>query len=350
MPFLRPNLAEIKARTEADVASRLGLGALLRRSFLKVFARVAAGAAYLLHGHLDWVARQAMVDTAETEHLDRQSAIWGVVRKAATYAEGAVIFVGADGVTVPGGTLVQRTDGVRYATTSDALISAGSATVEIAAVLAGEAANEVEAVELSLVSPIAGVQATAAITAGGLAGGADPESDEDLRARLLLRIQQPPHGGASFDYVAWALEVTGVTRAWVMPNWMGAGTVGVTFVLDAEPGGIFPPTEKVLEVADYLEERRPVTAEVVVFAPVAKNLSPTIQLVPNNAGARAAVEASIDSLLKREAVPGGTLYLSRLREAISIAAGESNHTLVAPTADVVSAANELLVRGTVVWE
>ena len=350
MPFPRPSLAELNARTEADVASRLGLGALLRRSVLKVLARVIAGAAHLLHGHLDWASRQAMPDSAALEHLERWASIWGVTRKPAAFAAGSMIFEGSDGVSIPGGTLVQRADGTRYATDADALVSAGIALVQVTAVLAGEAGNEAEGVELSMVSPISGVQAFGEIAAGGLADGTDAESDEDLRARLLLRIQQPPHGGSTLDYIAWALEVAGVSRAWVLPGWTGIGTVGLTFVLDGQAGNIFPSVDKVQEVAAYVDERRPVTADVIVFAPVAKNLSPTIQLTPNSAEVRAAVEASIDSLLKREAVPGGTLLLSRLREAISIAAGESNNVLVSPVADVVSASNELLVRGTVVWQ
>jgi uncharacterized phage protein gp47/JayE len=346
MPFQRPSLAEIKSRTEA---SRLGLGALLRRSFLKVFARVVAGGSHLLHGHLDWASRQVLPDTADAEHLARWSSIWGVTRKTAAYAEGSVIFEGEDGVTIPAGTLIQRADGVRYATDNDVLISAGIAIAPVTAVLAGEAGNEEEGVDVAMVSPIAGVQASAEIAAGGFAGGADAESDADLRARLLLRIQQPPHGGAGFDYVAWALAVAGVTRAWVLPGWTGPGTVGLTFVMDGQVGSIFPSNDKVQEVEAYVEERRPVTADIVVFAPTAKNLNPTIQLTPNTAEVRAAVEASLDSLLRRTAVPGGTMLLSQLREAISIAAGESNNVLVSPVADVVSAPHELLVRGTVIW-
>lgn len=350
MPFLRPSLPEIRTRIEADVASRLGLGALLRRGVLKVLAAVQAGASHMLHGHLDWNARQLMVDTAELEHLDRWAGIWGVTRKPAAFAEGSVILDGSDGAEIPAGTLLQRADGVRYAVDEDAEISAGIATVTVTAVLAGAAGNEADDVELTLVSPIAGVQTTAVIAGGGLADGADSESDEELRARVLARIQQPPHGGAAGDYEAWTLEVTGVTRVWVRPEWTGIGTVGVLFVLDNDPSSIFPPIEKVQEVEDYLAERRPVTADVVVVAPTPKNLNPTITLSPNTADVRAAVEASIESLLRREAVPGGTLLVSRLREAVSVAAGESDHVLVTPAADVVSAAHELLVLGTPTWQ
>jgi uncharacterized phage protein gp47/JayE len=349
MPFLRPSLPELRTRIEADIASRLGLGALLKRGVLKVLAAVQAGVSHMLHGHLDWNARQLMVDTAELEHLERWAAIWGVTRKSAAFAEGTVILDGSDGAIIPAGTLLQRADGVRYSVNAEVVIAAGMATASVTAVVAGVAGNEDPAVEITLVSPIAGVQTTAEIDAGGLVNGADSEPDEDLRGRVLARIQQAPQGGATSDYEAWALEVAGITRAWVRPEWTGIGSVGLLIVQDNDPGSIFPAPEKVEEVQDYVDERRPVTADVLVLAPTAKVLNLTITLTPNTADVRTAVEDSLRSLLKREAEPGGTLLLSRIREAISVAAGESNHVLGAPLFDVGSNPNELIVPGTVTW-
>jgi uncharacterized phage protein gp47/JayE len=350
MPFQRPGLQEIVARVEGVTASRLGLGQLLRRSILRAWARLVAGATHLFHGHLDWIARQAMVDTAELEHLNRHASIYQINRKAAEFASGTVALVGNDGAEIPEGTLLQRADGMRYLTTADAEISAGGATVEVQAELAGAAANEDAEVTLSLVSPISGVNSTGTILAGGLAGGADEETDEALRARVLARIREKPQGGAAHDYEAWTLEVAGVTRVWVLPGWMGAGSVGVTFVKDADPSTIFPAEQDLQDVRDHLEPLRPVTADVVVFAPTAKLLQPTIALAPNSIAARDAVEAAIVALLQREAEPGGTLHLSRLSEAISLAAGESSHVLVAPVADVVSQPHELLVLDSITWQ
>ena len=99
--------------------------------------------------------------------------------------------------------------------------------------------------QLTLDSPIVGVNASANVTAGALTGGADAEDDDSLRARLLARIKEPPQGGSKADYVTWALEVPGVTRAWCYPEEMGDGTVtlrcaGVdaTIVAEAGPGEV----------------------------------------------------------------------------------------------------------------
>ena len=64
-----------------------------------------------------------------------------------------------------------------------------------------------------------------------MTGGVEAENDDDLRARILQRIQNPPMGGAQADYVTWALAVPGVTRAWAAPE-QGIGTITVRFLMD----------------------------------------------------------------------------------------------------------------------
>jgi uncharacterized phage protein gp47/JayE len=204
MPFSRPTLDQLINRTSADISSRLGIGPLLARSTLGVIGRVLAGAAHQLYGYLDWIARQVMPDTAELEHLERWASIWGIQRKAASFAVGNITFTGTNGTVIPTGTRLQRSDGAQFDTTADATVSAGTATAAVTAVLAGAAGNSAAGVGLTLVSPLAGVTSTASVAAGGLTAGADTESDDSLRARLLDRIRQAPHGGSRFDYTKWA--------------------------------------------------------------------------------------------------------------------------------------------------
>jgi len=103
-------------------------------------------------------------------------------------------------------------------------------------------------------------------------------------------------------------------------------------------------------VQDYIDSVRPVTANVVVVAPIAVTLNLTIALTPNNTLVQAAVQAEVEDMLRREALPGGTLLLSHLREAISIAAGETNNVLITPTADVTYADGEMAIMGTITWQ
>lgn len=349
MPFERPSLTALIDRAAADIEARLpGTDARLRRSNLNVLARVHAGAVHGLYGYLDFVARQLMIDTAEGAYLERYASIWGVPRLPAAFAAGNVTFTGTSGSVVPAGTELQRADGQVYATTADVTLASGTGTTAVQAAVAGAAGNADAGVSLSLTAPIAGVNTAATVAAGGLSQGADVEDDDGLRSRILRRIQEPPHGGNRADYISWALEVPGVTRAWCFPLELGPGTVTVRFVRDDDASPI-PDAGEVAAVQAYIEERRPVTAQVTVVAPIAVPLDFDITLVPNTAATRAAVEAELADVLRREAEPGGTILISHLREAISVAAGETNHILNSPSADVTHTTGQIATLGAFTW-
>lgn len=348
MPYNRPTLAQLIDRSAAEIESRLpGGDARLRRQMLAVLARVLSGAAHGLHGHVQWVAGQILPDSADAEFLTRHAAIWGVEWKVAVKAAGEVIFTGQNGAEIPAAALLQRADGEEYVTVAEATVAGGQAVVAVEAVEPGASGN-FAAGTLTLVAGLEGVSGAATVGPQGLAGGADEETPESLRARLVSRIQDPPQGGSIADYRRWALEVSGVTRAWVYPAWLGLGTVGVAIVNDdADP--IVPDAATVVACQDHIDLARPVTADVVVFAPVAVALDPEISVTPNTAAVRAAVEAELRDLLRREAEPGGTILLSHIREAISLAAGEADHTLIAPAANVVLEPGEITVLGEITW-
>lgn len=345
--FSRPTLADLIQRVNNDVLSRLATDDVLRRADAQVYARVMGGVAHGLYGFIEWLANQVIYDTAELEYLERWCSIWGVTRIPAAAATGSVTFAAQAGSVIPAGTLLQALDGVQYALTANATITAPTATAPIAAVVPAAAGNRVTGQTLTLVSPVVGVQPTA--TAGTLSGGADLETDDALRDRLLTRIQQPPQGGAAYDYIAWALQVAGVTRAWCYPDELGLGTVTVRFARDLDASPI-PDAGEVAAVQAYIDARRPVTAKVTVVAPVAVPLNFTITgLTPSNATVQAAVQAELADLLLREAVPGGTLLLSHLRAAISAAAGETDYVLTAPAANVVNTTGNMSTMGTITW-
>lgn len=302
---------------------------------------------HMLYGFLEWAAKQAIIDTAEKEYLDRWAAIWKIFRKAADFSTGNAGLTGAVGSTVPSGTILQRQDGVQYRVLTDATFTGSSLQVTVVAVEAGVAGDAPINTPLFLLSPIAGVQFTGS-AATAIDGGLDVEKDDQLLSRLLKRIRQPPHGGASFDYELWALEVPGVTRVWVYPLQMGAGTVTVLFVCDGE-ADIIPTPAKVAEVQAYINARCPVTAEVFVAGPIADPLNMAVKLSPNTAAVQAAVRAEVADQIVRDAKPGAPTLISRLRESVSLAAGESDNAITSPTADVAHATGHMAVPGTITF-
>jgi len=350
MAWNRPPLATLIDRIDSDIGSRLqGALARLRRALTTILARAFAGAVHGLYGHQEWIARQILPDSCDGDVLARHAAIWKVPRKAASAATGPVVFTGEDASVVPAGTLLTRADGSEYMTDADATIEAGTATTTVTAVSAGAAADAVANTALKFVAPIAGVGNTATVDAAGIGGGADLEDVEAWRARVVARIQEPPKGGTSADYQRWALEVAGVTRVWVYPKELGLGTVTVRFVTDDAPGGLIPDAATVAAVQAHIDTVCPVRPDVYVMAPTASPLNPDIRLTPDSQAVRDAVTAELADLLSREAQPGGTILLSHINEAISIAAGETDHQLISPAADVVETTGNMTTLGAPTW-
>lgn len=351
MPYNRPTLTDLIDQSETDIEARLpGADARMRRSNLNVLARVLAGGEHGLYGFIDWASKQMLPDTAEAEFLDRHSNVWGISRIPASFASGNVTFSGTNGTTIPAGTKLKRSNGTIYTMPSEALIGSGTVTTAVTADAVGTASNGDAAGAISLISPIAGVTTQATIAAGGLTGGADAETDEANRARVLTRIQQPPHGGAGFDYVTWALEQPGVTRAWVYPLELGLGTVSVRFMMDDIYSDGIPLASDVTALQTAIDLARPVTADVTVVAPVAVPLNiTTLTITPSSSTVQAAIEAEIADLILRTAEPGATIKVSHIREAISIAAGETDHSLTDPSADITHTTGQIAVVGTYPW-
>lgn len=351
MPFKRPTPTEIQQRISAEIDIALtGADPRLRNSVENVIARVVTLASHEQFGYISWAALQILPDTAEAEFLERHANLWGITRKDATYATGSVVFTGTNATVIPAGTVLKRADGAEFTTNADVTITAGTATATVTASTAGAAGNTAEASKLTMAAPAAGVQTSVTVSAPGLSAGADTESDDSLRARIIARIQKPPHGGAAHDYETWALEVSGVTRAWVYPEQLGVGTVEVMFVMDNKDGTIIPDATEVEAVQAYIDSQRPATADALVAAPTPVAVDFEVHIKPATLIIQNAIKAELEDFFKREAVPGGTLYLSRIDEAISTAAGEFSHILITPNASVVSAFGELSVLGDVTFE
>ena len=63
------------------------------------------------------------------------------------------------------------------------------------------------------------------------------ETDAALLARLLDDIRRPPAGGNQYDYIKWALAVSGVAKAYCVPLGQGLGTVDVIILADTAIAG-----------------------------------------------------------------------------------------------------------------
>lgn len=385
MPFSRPSLSQLRTQVAADISSGVpGADGLLRFSNLGVLGTTLAGLAQLHYGYLDWIALQATPYTSTDEYLEAWAALKAITRNPATPATGSATFSGTNGTVLSAGTQMVRGDGYLYQSTATGTIASGTVTVPITAVLPtidpvnnptgdGAASNASAGTVLTLQSPVIGVQ-QAGSAATALTGGADVETDDSLRTRMLQRYQAPPQGGDAADYIGWALAVPGVTRAWCAPNGFGAGTVVVYVMLDeaeAARNGFPAGTNGVsqydkgpngprgtvatgdqLTVADVLIDEQPVTALVYVCAPSSNQVLFDISgLSSASTSMRNAIEDAIKQIFLEQGSPiaGTSVDLSAIEVAIAAIAGTDGFVITAPTGNIANAAGKLPVVGSVLY-
>lgn len=338
MGFTPPDYAAIKAGILRDVANQLPEAATGADSDFGVRAGATAAAVEGLYQHQAWIARQTFPDTADTENLERHAALHGLTRKRATVAQGAATFTGTPGAVIPLGTEAKTLGGLVFVTTQEATIgpvlngAGGTITVPVQAGAAGAAYNLAAGTGLTLTSAPSGVQGAATLT-GAAIGGTEAETDAQLLARVLDVLRNPPAGGNKADWRRWAMNVDGVTAAYVFPLRRGLGTVDVCVT---SAGGA--PSATILEaVRAYLDEVRPTGANDFLV------LAPSLVDVPVAAQARLSgltltqAQTAIETALGvyfATLEPGDPVYLSRIETAISGVPGVVDRVVAAPAANV----------------
>lgn len=208
---------------------------------------------------IDSILPRAFVVSAIGSDLDKCCSDYGVERNKATYAEVLITIKG-----IPGSykQIKLAADDICFLTKDPVEISSfGVADVMAMCVLPGSIGNVLAGT----------IKKTADYTSGIISvynpfdatGGFDVESDESLRNRTLEKIRTPATSGNIRHYKEWALEVPGVEKVKVFDLARGNGTVDVVVIAD---NSSVAPQVLLDEVADYIEARRPVGADVLVCA------------------------------------------------------------------------------------
>ncbi|WP_213761824.1 baseplate J/gp47 family protein [Caballeronia sp. dw_19] len=358
MPYSRPTLTALRTQIWSDITAAAGLVvSLLQKAVLKIVGSALAALVFGLYGYLDWIAKQAVPFTSTDEFLAGWGALKSTYLEAATQTVLTVQFTGADGTPLPAGTGVNRGDGFAYTTNVDADVSGTTVTVSITAVTAGSAGNCDVGTAIVLASAVPGIQSTGVVTAL-VTSGTDVETQDDFRDRVMLAFQKPVQGGDQDDYVVWARNVAGVTRAWCSPNGFGSGTVVVYFMMDdAEsghagfpqgtdgisqydqgPGGLprgVVATGDQLTVANAIITEQPVTALVYLCSPIENQVGFIIAgLSAASTATKTAIGAALSDLMIREGAPAGDIDLSDINSAIGSVPGSAGYLLNAITSTV----------------
>lgn len=271
-----------------------------------------------------------------TEALDGWAFVFGLPsgtpgvygRGIATISTGGrAIPTGTAGTLVLAGTLgVDSTGLITVKTTADVTLNGPPNTnlVPIVSVTTGAAANLPVGATITWLTPPVGLDATVKLTSA-LTGGADSESDSNLVARIIRRIQNPPRGGTAADYRAWLEEAVdanglalGIVRCYTYPLRSGLNTVdNVITVAGSGPGRQPGPATRAAAQA-YLNSKKPVTAVANVFQPYIDPVSALriyVRVVPstgkngtylydwNDGGTPTGITASTTNTITCAAVP-----------------------------------------------
>lgn len=334
MSFPTPDYQAVRDAILRDIANQLPEASTGADSDYAVRANATGAAIEGLYQHQQWLFGQLFPDTADADQLDRIAGLYGITRLPAAAATGTINFSGMVGSAIPAGTEAKTLTGIAFVTTAAGTVGAGgTAVVAAQASVAGSAGNQAAATALTLTAAPAVVNSAATIAA--MTGGADTESNASLLARLLFRLRNPPHGGASSDYYLWATAVSGVAAAYVYSNRRGLGT---TDVIIMATGGL-PGAPLIASVQTAIDSVRPVQADVLVLGPTAINVAVTAALTLAAGTALATATAAINAALAAYFAtlkPGDTVIVNRIRALMQDTTGVVDFTLTAPAANVIT--------------
>ncbi len=239
---------------------------MLRRLDAEVYARVQAAAIHTLYGYIDYLARNILPDLADEDWLTRHGNIKRCPRKGATRANGFVRWEGVqNALSMPADTEIHRDDGQIYTTTATTPSAKGVLRVPIVAKSSGQVGNCEDGIALRLATPISGLSSTG--YADSIRTGTDIEDLDSWRQRIMARWYDTPQGGADSDYVRWAKEVLGISRAWTHRHKNGIGTVGVMVASDDVDHPA--PTQEILtKVREHILPLAPVAGSGLTIFPV----------------------------------------------------------------------------------
>lgn len=237
--------------------------------------------------------------------------------------------------------------------------------VDIVATAAGPSGNVDAGQTLTIDSAPSGIDETARVTFGAIAGGTEAETTESYRTRVLRALGTDFGMFTGDEIEIIAKSVPGVTRVFVRratlngTNGVFEGQVRIAFMRDGDANP-FPSGTEVTAVKDrILALAMPAhTAEedVVVESPTPLPVAFTFTaILPNTASMRRAIQARLEQLFKEGVTYADDLledeYRCAVMDTFDREAGVAlkSFALSTPSGDIAVGLNELPTLGTVTF-
>jgi uncharacterized phage protein gp47/JayE len=225
MAFQIPTTQELIDQFLANLEASLGqTSPINEKAFLRVISAAEGIVFTSLYKYAAYQVKQMLAITAFGTGLDLIGAEYGITRKAAEATVLTATLPGVDTTIIPQTVdFIGDANGVRYFLDSSYTIGVptpGVAEMTMTAETLGVVGNLQAGDTLSIGTQVAGAEtvATVAVITGQttaiLNTGAEEETDEAYRIRILDEIRAVCGGGNAADYRKWAQEVAGVARAY----------------------------------------------------------------------------------------------------------------------------------------
>lgn len=375
MPFVTPTLNDLVRVAENGLFTSFGIdgGSVLRKSVIKVIARVFAGVCFLLVLLLRKMWKNVFISSCDVETLDDFGTDFDLPNKPEGFAKGVVIVkkTTASNVTLQQGTVLSYESGIEFEIDAGYTLSGAANSefpVKVIAVQSGPDSNVSASAVLEFRDGTPeGLSDDVVVDSEGLSGGVKievlvngntefwGESVEEYRERLLNYRRYQPAGGCGTDYKAWAERFPAVTKCIVEQNYPVVNAVTCVLAYYGQgQDSIAVNSTNVNEVKDYIQSdvRRPITADVRVVSCVPKSIDFSIRISPDNTNVRSSVQSALSEALKAY-VPGESVDADDLTVALrgSSVADSVAVTLVGGGNAVTlsKSGHELPVIGTITW-
>lgn len=345
--FINRNPDQIVREMIADYEQRVGK-TLQPAQVERLLINSMAYRELLLRNQVQEAALQNLVNFSRAPMLDYLGELLGVVRLPATSATTTIEFTLVEGhgdLTIPAGVRISSTDGRAIFATAESVFVAedvNTITVDAECVTIGKVGNGYDTGNVSVIldpQPYL-VSATNTTVTGG---GADDETDEELRERIKLAPSAFSTAGSRGAYKFHAKSahpsIVDVEVSSPVP-----GTVNIYPLVD---GGIATPTEVLDAVlaACSADKVRPLTDTVAAISPDKVDYSITVNLTlysgVDEDSTKAVVNGQLlDYVNAKRNLLGQDVMRTHLIERSIVQGKVYNVAIPSPAADLIISENE----------
>lgn len=223
---------------------------------------------YQVYEKIDFSAKQNFIKYASGTYLENLGAMVMVTRLKPKAAVTKVQFILSDAVneivTIKSGTRISPGDSIFFITTEDCYVQAGDTVVEtvVTCNTVGSIGNGYKVGSINiLVDPVNYVKQ--AINIETSQGGADIETDENLRMRIYMKPDSFSVAGPTQAYEYFAYEFSQN----IMDCNVESPVPGQVIIVVVLQNGEIPQTAFLDELVDFLEAKRPMTDKLEVVSP-----------------------------------------------------------------------------------